>query len=223
VATPNVIPITGQMGNDEVGLRLRLGDDESSTIRITSVTENAAPKLCGMAVEESFVVRDQLARSSVNAVPTHIDDLQSVAHEAAASLGVTPLEDSPAVGQADSTATEGWTTAWKTGDFRGDRVSLYRYADRDDALAAAQRSIDQISADGVSTFAIPSASAAVGLRYLGSAWTWAQPADVGPQLDTAIMVHDDVVITVATSGLSPQDDHSELIRVVEAVMEATTG
>jgi hypothetical protein len=219
VATPRLRTVGGQLGEDQIRFRLRLDGSESSGIRLTTVSENGVAKLCGMAVEESFVVRDQLATTSMVVTPRHVNDLRKAAQAATADLGVATTDDAPAAGASDSPAVERWTTAWHTGEFGGGRISMYRSADRDVALAAAQRSVDTLAADAISTFAVPSMTGAIGLRYLGSAWTWTQTADIGPQIDTVIAVHDDVVVTIAVSGLAPDDDHATVLRVVDALAE----
>jgi hypothetical protein len=172
-----------------------------------------------MAVGESFAVRDQLAARSILATPHHVNDVREATQETIERLGVATTESGPTTGAPGSPAVEGWTAAWHTGDFGGSRISMYRYADRDEALASAQRSAVRLATDAVSTFAVPSMGSAIGLRYLGSAWTWTQSADIGPQLDTVIAVHDDVVVTIATGGLAAEDDHSSVLSIVEAVAE----
>ncbi|HEY7626587.1 MAG TPA: hypothetical protein VH761_05945 [Ilumatobacteraceae bacterium] len=59
---------------------------------------------------------------------------------------------------------------------------------------------------------------AIGLRYAGYAWTWMQPADVGPQIDVAVVVYDTVVVVINLTGLEPTDDHSALVKVSDAVL-----
>ena len=57
---------------------------------------------------------------------------------------------------------------------------------------------------------------AIGVRYAGYAWTWMQPANLGPQVDAAVVVYDNVVVTMNVTGLEPTDDHSALVKVSEA-------
>jgi hypothetical protein len=74
-----------------------------------------------------------------------------------------------------------------------------------------------------SKFSLPVMPEAGGVRSAGYASTWLHPSKFGPQIDVAVVVYQDVVITMAITGVEPQDDHSELGKVGAAVVAHIDG
>jgi hypothetical protein len=133
------------------------------------------------------------------------------------SLGFTIVEDQKYLGR-DNLGLDGWTTGWSTGH-AGGRITAIRYRDRQQAVDAAWRTLSKYGRDATSTSSLSSIPEAIGVRYAGYTWTWMQPADLGPQIDAAVVAYDNVVVTMNVTGLDPTDDHSALVKVSEAVIE----
>jgi hypothetical protein len=203
----------------EIRFRLRTKVGSSHPIHVVTVIERGEELLCGYAVEESFGVRDGLAETPIEANEVHIDDLHGVIEHVEEHFTKAVVNAGPAK-QPDGTSeklADGAGTFWRTGDFGGVTVDVFRFADARSATKAAADLLSVSASDGTSTFEIAAMPHAAGLRYLASAWTWLQPADLGDQIDLVVAVYGDVVVWIAASPLAADDDHALVNSVAEVL------
>ena len=201
----------------EFRFRIELPTGESTPIHVGTIRQGGADKLCAVAAEETFAVNDGLSVASLQVNPRELHDTRAASSSAVRSLGLTIVEDQKYLGR-DKLGLDGWTTGWSTGH-AGGRITAVRYRDRLQAVDEAWRTLSKYGGEASSTFSLSSMPEAIGVRYAGYAWTWMQPADLGPQVDAAVVVCDNVVVTMNVTGLEPTDDHSALVKVSEAVIK----
>ncbi len=133
--------------------------------------------------------------------------------------GMHQVQDGASTVTDSSTADrlESWTRAWARNGFGGVRVTANRFASVADARRSATEAIGKLVGDAVGQFSIAGGSGAVGVRYAAEAWTWVQPADVGPMCDSVHLIYDDMVVVIAACGLRPTDSHAVVEQLVDQV------
>jgi hypothetical protein len=219
VAGGELLASNGASPRREIRFRLRTKAGSSQPIHVVTVIEGGKELLCGYSVEESFAVRDRLAETPIAANPAHIEDLQAAVEHAEQRFTGSVANARPA-GQPEGTServVEGWGTFWRTGDFVGVTVDLYRFGNMTSAKKAAADLLNRRAPDGTTIFEVATMPKGVGLRHVASAWTWLQPADLGDQIDLVVAVYDDVVVWIAASPLSVNDDHARVNSVAGAI------
>jgi len=206
----------GVIGEHEYSLRLRVAGGSSTAIDLTTVTEDGKPRVCGWSIAESFGLRDRLSTMSVTPLAAHVSEVKAVATGVTSELHLDVVDDGPTMG-TNHEGVEGWTSAWRTGSFGGGRINVIRYESEESATKYAVDVLNTYAADSSSIFTPETLPTAIGLRYTGSAWTAIQPADLGPQIDVAVVVYDDVLVWMTASALDPKDDHSVIENLSKTV------
>ena len=219
VTAGKLLALNGAIPHREIRFRLRKKDGSSQPIHVVTVMSDGKELLCGYSVEESFALRDRLGEIAIEADPTHIADVQGVIEHAEKSF-TNSIANAVPGGQPDGVSeqvVESWGTFWSTGDFGGVTVDAYRFADTTSAKKAAAELLNHPAPDGTTTFEVPAMPKAIGLRFLASAWTWLQPADLGDQIDLLVAVYDDVVVWIAASPLLVDSDHTLVNSVARTI------
>ncbi|MDO8392012.1 MAG: hypothetical protein Q7V57_16165 [Actinomycetota bacterium] len=204
----------------EFRVRLATATGVSGALAVGTVTENGAAKVCGWSVEESFAVREQLAAETFTANTAHVGDVRGLVEHVATEIDGDIQDSNRLTAQSDFAGVEGWTSGWTTASYGGGRITVVRYDNAEAALGHATAIIDQFAPDATTTFTLSGLPDARVLRYTGLAWTGVQTADIAGQIDVAVAVYDDVVVWMTASGLDPNDDHSKLNAIAEAVRSA---
>jgi hypothetical protein len=212
----------GSPMEQEFEVRLQVAGATSGPLVIATETERGEPRVCGWTVPESFAVQVELDGVEVVPIAASVADVKAVVTEATSMLGVDVADDVASKGLGQG-GVEGWTSGWQTGDYGGGRITVVRYASSDAAVQQAWDVIDLFAPDSVALFTVPSTPTGIGMRYRLSAWTGVQPGDLGPQIDVAVAVYDDVLVWITASALDPSDDHSEVRNIAAAVSGLITG
>lgn len=122
--------------------------------------------------------------------------------------GTRQVEDGPVERDHRSKPDEieGWTRTWQRGEYGGSRLTAIRYSSAEAALSAGRSYLQEKRNDVVVTFAPPVAGGA-GLRVMASAWLGIQAPDIGPFVDFAYAVRNDVLISAVVANLPRGSDH----------------
>jgi hypothetical protein len=115
-------------------------------------------------------------------------------------------------------AVDSWERGWRTPPYGGVRVSVERLISN---AAAQQLSASWLGSaklsDSKQIFRVPGDSRALGLRYLGLAWLWAETESVGPYIDEVQLVYGPVLVDIEVGGLATTSDHSQALALAQAV------
>ena len=119
----------------------------------------------------------------------------------------------PAGGRADEDAAipqdpndagqvEGWTRAWRLGDFGGVRISAVRYVGSDSALQSATVQLRRLQGIGVESFTVPGEKAAIGIRAVTYSNLWLQDGHTPPFIDEVYAIFGSTLINVGVSNVT---------------------
>lgn len=204
------------------------GAGESSAVSVTfsyegfegetvvSIQDDAGGDvLCSWRPVASFEVDDQ--------VPDDVADLGATDASPASLLPDSVGDGYELLGDSDEggssvRATDVVTRSWQGPDVGGVTVTIGSYAERAAAAADGARFVDEVVVDAVDAFELGSGPGAVGIRYLGFAWLWAQPPSAPLSIDRAVLQLGTTLVTVQVSGDDPDRLDATLESVVSEVL-----
>lgn len=110
-------------------------------------------------------------------------------------------------------ASASWSRSWQEGGFGGININASRFNSSREARGFAEQQRDTTLSDTTDVF---TAGGGLGLRSLAYAWVWFQPPGVGDHIDQAILLFDDVVVTIKVT-VAGSGDHQRVQDLAVAV------
>ncbi|MFN7148504.1 MAG: hypothetical protein ACK4V6_03400 [Microthrixaceae bacterium] len=183
---------------------------------VVSVQDEAGGDvLCSWRPAASFEVDDQILDEVLDLGVTEASAAQLLSDSVGDGYELVGDSDEPG---SSTSATQVVTRSWQAPDFGGVTVTVGSYADEQMAAADGARLVDEVVVDAVDSFELASAPGAVGIRFLGNGWLFAQPPSSPPYIDRAVLQLGTVLVTVQVSGADPTQLDATLETVVSDVL-----
>ena len=199
-ADTKIVPIATLPGRIDVSYRLTTSKGERDPMVGVTGVENGKRVLCGWGTSEasglfpstSAIIKaaDQTKSSTRDLVAVH------------APAGGKQVEDAAVPNDPnDAGQVEGWTRAWRLGEFGGVRVTAVRYAGSDSAVQSAEIQLRRLQGIGIELFKIPGTNEAIGIRAVTYSNLWLQDGNTPPYIDEVYAIFGSTLVNVGVSNL----------------------
>ena len=200
-ADTKIVPIARLPGRVDVSYRLTTSKGERDPMVGVTGVENGKRVLCGWGTGEASGLFPSTSAIIKAAEQTKSSTRDLVAVPAPA--GGKQVEDAAVPRDPnDAGQVEGWTRAWRLGEFGGVRVTAVKYAGSDSALQSAEIQLRRLQGIGVDVFTIPGTKEAVGIRAVTFSNLWLQDGNTPPYIDEVYAIFGNTLVNVGVSNLT---------------------
>jgi hypothetical protein len=219
VTGSKIVPIAELPGRIDVSFRLTTSKGEHEPLIGVTGIEGGKRVLCGWGTSEGsdLFPSDVAIINAAQTTKSSPRDLVAVRPPP----GGKPYEDA-AIPQDpnDAGQVEGWTRAWRLGDFGGVRISAVRYVGSDSALQSATAQLRRLQGIGAGSFTIPGAKGAIGIRAVTYSDLWLQDGRTPPFIDEVYAVFGSTLINVGVSNITTSSHEIAIMLMQEIAARA---
>lgn len=205
-------PIQAGAHPKELLVRLSYGGQTASgSLRFVAVDEGHERRLCGVQTDPPVAPRDL-------PVPADLGSTRASPHQmlpTSGPAGWSQLRDAKHDPEQGEMAAA--SRVWRPTSFGGARVTAIQFTTSDKAAEATSDWVSHLAGDAVETFAVPDVPGAIGIRFLGRAWTWVQAPSVAPLQDRVVLRGGDRVALADVTITVAHDDHHLVLALAEQV------
>lgn len=189
------------------------GRTAERSLRLIAVDENHQRRLCGVLADPPIAPQDLPAPRNLGSTKAAPDQMLPTAGPA----GWSQERDTERKLKHGEVASA--SRVWRPTSFGGARVTVVQFETAQTAAAEASEWVTRPAKEMVETFPVPDVPGAVGIRYLGHAWTWVQAPSEAPFIDTVVLRGGDRAAAADVTISGPEENHDLALALATEIAE----